>query len=157
MSPILSKWRSLPSEHQDYVFIYAWGFLWAASYLFFTPTTTYALVTQTIIWLWTITAITGSVLALIGLLSGNNLLLERMGVTFLLIAPLAFGLTQIALVVYGIVDPLGSPSDPAQRAHLIFLGLWPFLFLNKRRRQLKNRVIIARATPLEGEPRKGTK
>lgn len=155
MNNIFTKWRSLPSEHKDYVFIYVWGFLWAVSYLIFTPTTTFTLVTQTIIWLWTITAMIGSGLALTGLLNGNNLLVERLGVTLLLIAPLAFALTQLSLVLYALIDSHEAPFDPTQRMHLIFLGFWPFLFLNKRRRQLKNRVLIARATPLASEFREG--
>lgn len=153
MSDTTRKWRNLPSEYKDYVFIYIWGFVWALSYLIFTPTATFSILSQVIIYLWTITAMAGAVFALIGLLTGNNLLLERLGVTFLMTAPVAFVLTQTALTFYGYLEPDG-PIDPVQRVHLIFLGLWPLLWLNKRRRQLKSRVILAKATPLDGEKRK---
>lgn len=136
--------------------IYVWGFVWVLSYLIFTPTNTFTLLSQVIIWLWCGVAMLGAVLAFVGLVFRDNLLLERLGVNFLMTAPLAFALTQTALVIYGLIDPANGVIDSSQRLHLIFLGAWPFLFLNKRRRILKNRVLIARATPLEFEPKKGS-
>lgn len=155
MTSQLSQWRTLPSEHKDYMVIYVWGFVWVLSYVVFTPTNTFTLLNQIIIWFWCLASMSGAVMAFVGLVFRDNLLLERFGVHLLMIAPAAFALTQTSLVIYGILYPENGVIDPVQRVHLIFLGAWPFLFLNKRRRILKNRVIIARATPLEYETKKG--
>jgi hypothetical protein len=156
MTSRLAHWRTLPSEHKDYMLIYAWGFFWVLSYVIFTPTNTFTLLNQLIIWFWCVASATGAVIAFIGLVFRDNLLLERFGVHLLMIAPAMFALTQTGLVIYGLLYPDNGVIDASQRIHLIFLGVWPFLFLNKRRRILKKRVIIARATPLEYENEKGS-
>lgn len=129
--------------------IYAWGGIWAAIYLIFPPAATLNVLSQATVYLWTIASILGALTAVAGLLTRDNLLMERLGVHLLMVAPIVYGLTQLGLFVYGFYDNL--PTDPFDRFHLIFLALWPFFFLNKRRRQLKARVADAKGAPLPSE------
>lgn len=148
MKSIREFWASSPPEHRDYLFIYAWGALWASVYLFLPPTSTLSMFSATLIFLWTGVTILGSALGVLGLIHRDNLLLERLGVNLLMIGPFAFSLTQLGLLVFGVVTAFG---DPFARIHLIFFALWPFLFLNKRRRQLKARVKLVKKIPLSDE------
>lgn len=148
MKSIREFWASSPPEHRDYLFIYSWGALWASVYLFLPPTSTLNVFSTTLIFLWTGVTILGSALGVLGLIHRDNLLLERLGVNLLMIGPFAFALTQLGLLVFGLVTTIG---DPFARIHLIFFALWPFLFLNKRRRQLKARVKLVKKIPLSTE------
>ncbi len=141
-------WRSSPPEQKDYLFIYSWGALWALVYLIFPPTATINLFSLILVGLWTGVTILGGALGVFGLVNRDNLLVERFGVNLLMIGPFAFALTQLGLMVFGLIVPMG---DPLARLHLIFFALWPYLFLNKRRRQLKARVKLVKKIPLAGE------
>ena len=153
MSHSFRSWKILPSDHKDYVFIYIAGFIWATVYFFFSPATTYSILNQATVYLWTIVTALGAVLAVIGLLTRDNLLMERLGVTLLMTGPIVYSLTQLGLFIYGLYG--GLSSDPFDRIHLIFLALWPFFFLNKRRRQIKKQVREAKKIPLQSETPKG--
>lgn len=150
MSFRLRSWRTLPREHKHYLAIYAAGSLWALAYLIFSPIATYALINGGLIVLWCTLTIAGGLLASTGLLFRDNLLLERLGVTFLLVGPLAFLFTQLGLTLYGFFVP-GVTDDPTARLHLIFLALWVALFVNKRRSLLKAKVQDAKDLPSSSE------
>lgn len=144
MKSLKEFWTNSPPEHKDYLFIYAWGALWALVYLIFPPTATISVFSTAMVWLWTGTTILGGFLGVWGLVTRDNLLLERFGVLLLMAGPMAFALTQFGLLFL-------SVGDPFARLHLLFFALWPFLFLNKRRRQLNSRVRIVKKIPLVEE------
>lgn len=141
-------WRSSPPEQKDYLFIYSWGAIWSLVYLFATPATTLNVFSITLVGLWTGVTALGAGLGVWGLVTRDNLLIERLGVNLLMIGPLALALTQLGLMVFGLITGIG---DPFARIHLIFFALWPYLFLNKRRRQLKARVKLVKQIPLADE------
>jgi len=66
-------WTSSPPEHKDYLFIYAWGALWALVYLIFPPSATVSAFSTSMVWLWTITTILGGILGIWGLVPGTTL------------------------------------------------------------------------------------
>lgn len=144
-------WRSSPPEQKDYLFIYSWGALWALVYLFVPPAATLTVLSTSLVILWTGVTILGGALGFYGLVNKDNLLIERLGVSLLMIGPLAFAITQLGLMVFGLLTGIG---DPLSRLHLIFFSLWPYLFLNKRRRQLKARVKLVKQIPLLDEEKK---
>ncbi|URP22178.1 hypothetical protein SEA_BIG4_94 [Microbacterium phage Big4] len=144
-------WRSSPPEQKDYLFIYSWGALWALVYLFVPPAATLTVFSTALVILWTCVTMVGGALGVFGLVNKDNLLIERFGVNLLMIGPLALALTQLGLMVFGLLTGLG---DPLARLHLIFFALWPYLFLNKRRRQLKARVKLVKQIPLLDEEKK---
>jgi len=141
MSRLTTAWKRLSHDHRDYVYIYVTVLLWALAYYFFTPPITQLLVIDRfVLSLWLGATIFSSVVAMWGLLSRNNLLVERLGVTVLSITPLIYAALQVALIFYLAVFS-GEDADSWQtRIYLVFLGIWGFIFLNKRRRQLSRRV-----------------
>ena len=145
MKSIRQFWDNSPPEHKDYLFIYSWGALWALVYLLVTPSATSTVLSATLVSLWCGVTILGGVLGIIGLVARDNLLLERFGVNLLMTGPLSYALTQLGMAVFG---SLTDAVDPAARVHLIFFALWPYLFLNKRRRQLKARIKLVKKIPL---------
>lgn len=149
MKSIRRFWENSPPEQKDYLFIYIWGAIWALVYLIATPTSTLTVLSATLVVLWTLVTIVGSILGSVGLVKRDNLVVERFGVNLLMVGPLAYALTQLGLAMFGLVAPF--PGDPFARIHLIFFALWPYLFLNKRRRQLKNRVNLVKKIPLYDE------
>jgi len=154
MKSLRRFWDTSPPEYKDYLFIYAWGAIWALVYLFFTPAATYNLTSTFIVALWAGVAVTGACIAIWGLIFRDNLIVERFGVNLLMIGPMAYALTQLGLLIFfAFAAPAGvePPTDPLSRLHLVFFALWPYLFLNKRRRQLKSRVKLAKKMPLMGE------
>lgn len=154
MSLRIRSWKTLPPEHKDYLFIYSAGLVWALSFFFFTPAATHSLLGGIVVTLWCGSAALGAILALIGLITRDNLLLERLGTTFIMMTPLIYSLVQIGLVIYAFIDPT-VVGDPTSRLHLVFLGIWLFLFLNKRRRQLSAGVKLAKTTPVATETDEG--
>lgn len=149
MKSIRHFWETSPPEQKDYLFVYSWGALWALVYLIATPTSTVSVISITIVAFWTLVTMVGGVLGGLGLIRRDNLVVERFGVNLLMVGPLAYALTQLGLALFGVVTPV--TSDPFARIHLIFFALWPYLFLNKRRRQLKNRVNLVKKIPLYDE------
>lgn len=147
MKQIKHFWASSPPEQKDYLFIYSWGALWALVYLIAPPAATIGVFSNTLVYLWAGVTIIGAILGVYGLVTRDNLLVERFGVNLLMIGPIAYALTQLGLVLVQIGDPLA-------RLHLIFFALWPYLFLNKRRRQMKARVKLVKQVPLPEEPGK---
>ncbi len=145
MKSIRRFWDNSPPEHKDYLFIYSWGALWALVYLLATPSATSNIFNTTLVALWCGVTVLGGVLGVTGLVTRDNLLLERFGVNLLMTGPLAYALTQLGLAVFGSLADVG---DPGARVHLIFFALWPYLFLNKRRRQLKARIKLVKQIPL---------
>lgn len=149
MKSIRHFWKNSPPEQKDYLFIYSWGAIWALVYLIATPTTTTSILNFALVALWAGVTIVGGALGVTGLVKRDNLVIERFGVNLLMIGPLAYAITQLGLALVGIVLP--DFSDPINRIHLIFFALWPYLFLNTRRRQLKNRVNLVKRIPLYEE------
>lgn len=145
MKTILHFWKTSPPEQKDYLFIYSWGVIWSLVYLIATPTSTTHFVNTLLVALWCIISAVGGVLCVVGLISRDNLILERFGIGLLSIGPLAYALTQLGLLFYSAAADIG---DPTARVHLVFFALWPYLFLNKRRRQLKARVRLVKKIPL---------
>jgi hypothetical protein len=148
MNSLREFWGSSPPEQKDYLFIYAWGALWALVYATATPTATVTAFSTTLVWLWTTVTVIGAALGIYGLVTRDNLLVERFGVHLLMIGPIAYSLTQLGLSIAATIVDLG---DPIARVHLVFFALWPYLFLNKRRRQLKARVKLVKKIPLAHE------
>lgn len=148
MNQIREFWASSPPEQKDYLFIYSWGALWALVYAVATPTATITVFSTTLVWLWTGVTALGAGLGVFGLVTRDNLLFERFGVNLLMIGPLAYALTQLGLAIFGAIT---GDLDPQGRIHLIFFALWPYLFLNKRRRQLKARVKLVKQLPTQSE------
>lgn len=148
MKSIKEFWETSPPEQKDYLFIYSWGAIWALVYLFVTPSATISIVSTTLVIVWTLVTVLGAVLGIYGLVTRDNLLVERFGVNLLMIGPMAYAVTQLGLAIFGI---LTGVVDPVARIHLIFFALWPYLFLNKRRRQLKARVKLVKKIPLGDE------
>jgi len=146
-------WSSLPPDNKDYVAIYAWGLIWVALYLAYAPATTYTVVGRISVVLWCGLAIAGALIALFGLLTRDNLILERLGVTLMMVAPALYALTQFAIFIAILTIPDAYPvgTNAFDRLPIVFLGLWPFFWLNKRRRHLKAQVKVAKSTPLPGE------
>lgn len=149
MKSVRQFWESSPPEQKDYLFIYSWGALWALVYLFATPTATVTVFSTTLVIIWCAVTVLGAYLGVYGLVVRDNLLIERFGVNLLMIGPLAYALTQLGLAITGLLTDVAG--DPQARIHLIFFALWPYLFLNKRRRQLKARVKLVKKIPLPGD------
>lgn len=143
------KWVPLPPDSKDYFLVYLWGMLWAIVYFLLPPVTTLSFLAHVVIAVWCGVSVVGAFLAILGLLTRDNLLLERLGVTILMVAPGTYAITQLGLFITGFFIQLST--DPFGRFHLVFLALWAFFFLNKRRRQIKRKVAEAKATPLESE------
>ncbi len=150
MKTLKRFWGSSPPEYKDYLFIYSWGAIWATAYFFFTPAATLTVFSTVLVALWAGVTVLGAVLAVAGLLRRDNLLLERFGVNLLMVGPLAYAVTQLGLLVFSAIVPEFT-DDAFARVHLVFFALWPYLFLNKRRRQLKNRVRLVKKIPLIDE------
>lgn len=154
MSSVRKSWSRLPAEHKDYFFIYLCAALWAATYYLITPVSTTEIISGVVISAWCGLAAVGAILALAGLIGRNNLLLERLGVSFIITAPFIYMLVQAGLIGYAIFDN-ENPVDYLGRIHLMLWGLWLFFFLNKRRRQLKARVKAVKKVPLDDERKSG--
>jgi hypothetical protein len=146
-------WSSLPPDHKDYIAIYAWGLIWLTSYLTYAPSVTYTVVGRISVVLWASIAIIGALVALFGLLTRDNLIMERFGVTLMMVAPAMYALTQLAIFVAILVAPhaYAESFNAFDRLPIVFLGFWGFLWLNKRRRHLKFQVREAKTTPLRRE------
>jgi hypothetical protein len=146
-------WSTLPPDHKDYVAIYIAGLIWVSTYLAFAPAVTYTIVGRISVVLWCSAAIIGALISLYGLLSRDNLIMERFGVTLMMVAPALYSLTQLAIFAAILLYPheYAAATNAFDRLPIIFLGLWPFLWLNKRRRHLKAQVKAAKNTPLPGE------
>ena len=149
----LRAWKKLPSEQKDYFFIYITGALWAVTYFFLTPVATLGVVDRAVLGLWLGSAVVGAVLAVLGLVRQDNLLVERLGVNILMVTPLIYAALQFAITISILVThPEGDATTPwYSRVALIVMALWLFLFLNKRRRQLKRRVQEVKLSPLPAE------
>lgn len=142
----ISSWKSRKQEDRDYVVVYTWGMLWCLTFLILTPVQVDSLFNRIVVLLWTMLGVVGGAIAVAGLMSRDNLLLERLGVRFIMIAPAAYAVTQFGVLLYELIT-----TGTSQRFHLIPLGLWPFFFLRKRLHHLSGRVREAKATPLPGE------
>ena len=155
MRRFIRAWRGLPAEHKDYFFVYVAGILWATSYLIFTPPTTLLIVwDRVVIALWLASTLVGASMALYGLLIRDNLLAEKFGVTILTLTPPFCRVRQPGPT--SLMSPVHDPPPgPTSLVHLIFLSLWLWLFLNKRRRQLSRRSRLASITPLPSETEEG--
>jgi len=148
-------WTSLARESRDYILIYAWGTLWPTAYFFFTPLATSTVLNKALVGLWCGVAVLGSLIGIYGLLRKSNLLVERVAVWFLMVGPVALTMTQTAIITLSLLEPSIVPAPlggtPFDRFYVLFLGFWAFWWLNKRRRQLKERVNLVKDLPLESE------
>lgn len=143
---VISSWKSHTQEDRDYAIVYMWGAIWCAIFFAITPVSVDNIFSRLVVILWTLAGLVGAVIATFGLWQKDNLLLERLGVTFLMLAPVAYSITQFGVWLFEILT-----TGESQRFHLIIMGLWPFFFLRKRRHHLSARVREAKATPLPGE------
>lgn len=160
MKAVKKFWKSTPSEYKDYLFIYLWGVIWTALNLVqprvvgqeSQPLADLGVLTGRF---WAAIALVGGILALIGLVRRDNLVLERAGVSLLMVGPIAYGATLLGELIYRAVSgeiPVIS-SDWRILVTMVF-AMWPFLFLNKRRRHLRNRVHLVSKIPLNEENEK---
>jgi hypothetical protein len=148
--PKLRPWKTRPPEHKDYVFIYLTAIVWCVTYFIFYPSENSLFAGHSFVAVWLLPVVVGAFMGIYGLLMGDNLLTERLGVTLTMIGPAVYGLLQAGITISDIIlQPEGV--DTTSRIALIVLALWIFLFLNKRRRQLKHKVVEARAVPLSSE------
>jgi hypothetical protein len=149
MKSFIRVWKSLIPEHKDYFFIYLTAVLWAIAFAIFTPPSAQLIVLDRIfIVLWLGSAILGAVLALSGLLRKDNLLLERLGVTILSATPLIYSSLQLSIMISMAYMHAMPAAEWTSRIGLVVMGIWLFLFLNKRRRQLKFRVEELKSAPI---------
>ena len=154
MRTLLRFWRSITPEHRDYLYVYMSALLWSVTYFVFTPAATDSIILDRLITsFWLVTASIGAILAIIGLLTKDNLIVERLGVTLVMLTPIVYTLIQIAIIFYYIIVPEDAVTPWESRINLVFLGLWIFFFLNKRRRQLSRQVREAKKRPLASENR----
>lgn len=157
MKAVKKFWKSTPSEYKDYLFIYLWGVIWGGLFLvqprIIGPEADIAAWSTSAGRLWAVISITGGVLAILGLVRKDNLVLERAGVTLLMVGPLAYAATLLGeLIIRTSVYPESTSLSADWRLlTVIVLALWPFLFLNKRHRHLRNRVHLVREIPLNEE------
>ena len=141
MKAIFSSSTLTGYEHRDYFYIYIAASLWALSYLIFTPPTAdIVILDRIVVWLWLGATVVGSLVALIGLVTRDNLLLERLGVTILVSSPIVYSALQIGIILYYSLGTTYTEETWLSRIYLVFFGLWVFFFINKRRRQLSLRV-----------------
>jgi len=146
MKRLLAQWRQLKPEAHDYIGVYAWGALWMAWFLVFTPAPISGLIFRGTIILVGAAGIVGAIIAIYGVFQADRLITEKYGVLVLMLAPLSYTVIQLAQTIVDLVT-LGE----TQRSHLILLGLWPFWFLMKRFRYLSRQVGEAKVTPLPHE------
>ena len=150
MKRLSKAWKALTHDHRDYVYIYVTLLLWALAYYFFTPTITqFLVIDRFVLTLWVGVTIFSSSVAMWGLFTHNNLLLERLGVTVLSVTPLIFASLQTALIFYLAISTPEGQDVWQTRIYLVFLGLWGFIFLNRRRRELSRRVSEIKHTQVE--------
>lgn len=146
---LLSRWKGLPAEHRDYVFVYAAGIAWFLVYFIFSPPSTYILLSPAIIALWCFAAIIGGIVAITGLFKRDTLILERSGVIVMMVGPISYGLTQFVLLFAS--NFTSDLNAGVNRLHLVFLSIWLFTYLLKRLRQLNRTARLASDTPLASE------
>jgi hypothetical protein len=138
--------KSFPLEYQHYLFIYIAGGLWGLVFALFQPSTITMFFVLGVGYLVSFAAVLGSTLAIIGLVRRDHLLLERMGAIILISAPAGYVALQLGLFLYELFT-----SGSSDRLHLVFLGSWMVIMLNKRQALLKDKVRQARMTPLDEE------
>jgi len=134
----------------DYLFVYTASLLWSIS-TFILPINSKDTVSPFVQFLWSGIAAVGSIIAIIGLIKQNNLLLERLGVSLIMANPIIFIALELALLIYDLLNPHQATGTWYNRLNVMFLGLWVVAFLNKRRRQLRHAVLEAKKTPLRSE------
>lgn len=147
-------WKNTPSEYKDYLFIYLWGGIWAIVCLINPLILSEELLVVSMVSsrFWSGVALVGATLAVVGLIKRDNLILERAGVSLLMVGPASYAATMAGELV---VRSLGGAhfsgiSDWRVLALMVF-ALWPYLFLNKRRRHLRGRVRLVAKIPLSSE------
>lgn len=146
-------WADTPSDYKDYLFIYLWGVIWAVLNLVQPRTVDGGdggVVTVQV--LLGIVAV-GGVIAIVGLVRKNNLLLERLGVLILMIGPATYGLILLGSLIYASING-ATVEDNWRLVTVMVYAVWPYLFLNKRRRQLRNRVRLVSKIPTPNEDTK---
>lgn len=157
MKAVKKFWKSTPSEYKDYLFIYIWGVIWAALNLVqprvvgqeVQPLSDLGVISGRF---WAAIALIGGVLAVIGLVRKDNLVLERAGVALLMVGPIAYAVTLFGELIFRSVGgEFSSVSSDWRILSLMVFAIWPFLFLNKRRRHLRNRVHLVAKIPLNEE------
>lgn len=136
----------MPPENRDYLLVYAWGALWTTWFVVFTPDPLASLFYRGTVVLVAAVGIVGAVLAIAGVLRGDHLTLERLGVTLMMVQPISYAVFQLVQTIVDLIV-IGS----TQRSHLVLLGLWPMWWLWKRYRVLSRRVAEAKETPLPSE------
>jgi len=148
---LFRRWKALPGEHKHYVLIYTTVVLWCIAYFIFFPESMVLFADRIYFLFWMIPVVVGAVVAIKGMLSHDNLLLERLGVSLVMIAPIAYALLQAGVAVGLFVTP--SPGeDVTGRIPLIILAFWLFLTLRNRSRELNEQLDSAKNLPLANEP-----
>ena len=160
MKAVKKFWKSTPSQYKDYLFIYLWGVIWGVLNLVqprvigqeVQPLAELGIIAGRF---WAAMAIIGGILAVAGLVRKDNLVLERAGVSLLMIAPIAYAATLLGELIFrGVGGEVAAASSDWRILTTMVFALWPFLFLNKRRRHLRNRVVLVSKIPLNNEGEK---
>lgn len=136
----------VPQEYRLHLGVYLVGGLWGAVFGVFQPAAVGALFETWTGYLVAVAAVAGAVIAIEGVLTKSNLLVERVGVLLLTSAPVAYGLLQLGLIIFEI-----SSVGFSGRIHLLFLVLWLVLTLTNRLSTLTRKVREAKSTPLTEE------
>lgn len=114
----------LPSEDRARVFAYAGLALWGVVYAIFPPISSQLALDFTLRMIWMSVTVIGAVVAMIGLLKHIDIKMEMPGLTFALLGPLFYTVTQLSFVI----APTSSSGDPASRYALLVYALLPVLF-----------------------------
>lgn len=149
MRSLLTAVRETVGVQRKYLFVYAASFLWALSYALYTPLASVNLITQSGVYAWTGYTMLASTIGMIGILRKNNLLVERLGVSLLMLTPIIYSFMNFGIMMYEAFSP--APDFPLLRISGMFFGLWLYIPLSYRRRDLAARVKEATKTPLDTE------
>lgn len=136
----------VPQEYRLHLGVYLAGGLWGVVFGVFQPAAVGALFETWTGYLVAAAAVAGAIIAIEGVLTKSNLLVERVGVLLLTSAPVAYGLLQLGLIAFEM-----STIGFSGRIHLLFLVLWLVLTLANRLSTLTRKVREAKSTPLEEE------
>ena len=133
----MTRKRPLSSDEKHYISIYAWGALWVAVFVTFTPSAFSTAVDRTATIFFVSITIVGAFVAVWAILRREHLPWELIGIGLLMIGPLTYGLLQLGLSIM----PSANSSTGLDRLHLVFLALWAPVFLFKRARWLFKRML----------------
>ncbi|PPG34533.1 hypothetical protein [Rathayibacter sp. AY2B9] len=133
----MTRKRPLSSDEKHYISIYAWGALWVLVFVIVTPSAFSTAVDRTATIFFVSATILGALVAIWAIFRREHLPWELIGIGLLMIGPLTYGLLQLGLSIM----PSANSTTGLDRLHLVFLSLWPVVFLFKRGRWLFSRML----------------